>query len=145
MRWLSLFLLCGCAEHMTHVRSGWRNCRADPPAIVCSGTLVAVVECLAPRGDACGALAVHYAGGEQVFLHKPRGFDPAHPSFIGGGAVQPEISSDGGLIWFRDGDIRGDEWHVYDPQTGVVQLRDAMGVSLLRDNGSKPLSGGSSR
>jgi hypothetical protein len=136
---LCALLLAGCAEHLTRTRPGWGSCRADGSAIICRGAEMALVECLAPRDDTCGALVLRYTDGERLFLYKPPGFDAARPQFSGGGAVDPEISSDGQLIWYRDGDVRGDEWHVFDTQSGVMQIRDAMGVSLLRENGSLPL------
>jgi hypothetical protein len=142
---LVALVLTSCAQHITAARAGWRACSASGSVISCHGKEMARIECIVPEGDACGALAVLYAGGERVYLYKPVGFDPEHPAFTGGGAVRPEVASDGGLIWFRDGDIRGDEWHVYDPQSGVEQIRDAMSVSMLRINGSIPLWTGSAK
>ena len=132
-------LLTACAVHMTAPRAGWNGCTTDGRAVSCRGKPMAQLECLAPSAHRCGALAIVYTGGERVFLYRPPGFDPAQPADTGGGAVQPQIASDANLIWFRDGDIRGDEWHVYDPQSGIMQVKDAMGVSLLRQAGSIPI------
>ena len=142
--WLAL-LLVSCAQHLTRARPGWRSCSATASAISCHGQEMAKIECYAPSDDACAALALVYTGGERDFLYRPPGFEREHPEFVGGGAVRPEVASDGGLIWYRNGDIRGDEWHVYDPQSGVEQIRDAMGVSMLRVNGSIPLWTGSAK
>ena len=140
---MAAILICcaGCPVRMTHARRGWQSCKAEGNVISCNGREMARVQCLVPADDACGALEIVYAGGEGVFLYRPADFDPDHPAFTGGGALHPEMASDGGLIWFRNGDIRSDVWQVYDPQSGVFQERDGMGVALLRDRGSVPLWG----
>jgi len=40
------------------------------------GKEMAKVECYRPEDESCGALAVHYADGERVFLFRPPGFEP---------------------------------------------------------------------
>src|SRR3982750_4061383 len=96
-RFLPFLLLTACAaQRLTHSRDNFRSCwAADPNLIACGGKRVATVECFAPGEEACGALAVHYADGERVFLSRPAGFEPGNEASLTPGAVlRPELSSD---------------------------------------------------
>jgi hypothetical protein len=121
--WMVLVLATGCvASKLTHYRSGWSSCRAaDQNLIQCGGKQMAQVECYRPEDESCGALAIHYADGERVFLFRPPGFEPGQEdSLEPGGALRPELASNGSSIWFKPvvGGKAGDDWTVFEPQTG---------------------------
>jgi len=137
MKRFLLLMLVGCmAQRMTHRRSGWNSCQAaDPNRIQCGGSEVAQVECFHPADEACGALAIHYADGERVFLFRPFGFEPGQDeSALGSVVIRPELASDGSKIWYRAPTTRGSNaWTVYEPETGITQEVDAYTIFRIRE------------
>ena len=137
MKRFLLLMLIGCAaQRMTHRRPGWSSCQAtDPNRIQCSGKEVAEVECFHPADEACGALAVHYADGERVFLFRPFGFEPGQDeSSLDSAVIRPELASDGSKIWYRAPTARGNNaWTVYEPETGITQEVDAYTIFRIRE------------
>jgi hypothetical protein len=138
MRW-SLFLLLGAlctSPRVSHYRSGMGSCRAaDPNIIECGGKQMAQVECFQPGDETCGALAVHYADGERVFLWRPAGFEPGHEAALDpAGVLRPELSSNGKMIWFKPARERGTNWTVFEPGTGVTRQITDWGIFGMREN-----------
>jgi hypothetical protein len=138
MRWLLIVALgLGCtASRMTHYRSGWRSCQAaDPNVIQCGGKPMAKVECFQPSDETCGALAVNYADGEQVFLWRPAGFVPGPDAPLEpGGVIRPELASDGSMIWFKSAQGgRGDTWTIFEPETGITREVDSFRMFQIRE------------
>ncbi len=135
--WMLLVLATGCvAGKVTHYRSGWSSCRAaDPNLILCGGKEMARVECYRPEDESCGALAIHYADGERVFLFRPPGFEPGQEdSLEPGGVLRPELASDGKSIWFKKMvDKGGDYWTVVEPQTGQWRRVGAFEIFQIRE------------
>jgi hypothetical protein len=131
-----VLLVAGCtAKRLTHAREGWGSCRAaDPNLIECGGKQVAQVECFQPSAEACGALAVHYADGERVFLSRPAGFEPEEAAEIGSPtAIRPELASDGRMIWFKPSQRRDYPWTVFEPETGITREVDAFHIFQIRE------------
>lgn len=136
-RLLPLVLLAACgANRLTHSRNNLRECwAADPNLIACAGKRMAAVECFAPGEEACGALAVHYADGERVFLWRPAGFEPGKEALLHQGAVlRPELASDGQMIWFKPANSRDDFWTVFEPRTGIARQVDSATIFKMREN-----------
>jgi hypothetical protein len=136
--WMVLVLATGCAAHkLTHFRNGWSSCRAaDQNVIQCGGKEMAKVECYRPEDESCGALAIHYADGERVFLFRPPGFEPGQEDALEPGAVlRPELGSDGGSIWFKPaaGTAHG-FWTVFEPQTGLWRQVDSFQIFQIREH-----------
>jgi hypothetical protein len=135
--WMVLVLAAGCmASKLTHYRSGWSSCRAaDKNLIQCGGKEMAKVECYRPEDESCGALAIYYADGERVFLVGPPGFEPGQEdSLEPGGALRPELASDGKSIWFKKLVDKGTEyWTVFEPQTGVWRRVGAFEIFQIRE------------
>ena len=135
--WMVLVLATGCAaSKLTHYRSGWSSCRAaDQNLIQCGGKEMAKVECYKPEDESCGALAIHYADGERVFLFRPPGFEPGQEDSLEPGAVlRPELASDGSSIWFKQMlGKTGDYWTVFEPQTGQWRQVDAFQIFQIRE------------
>jgi hypothetical protein len=137
LRLLPLVLLAAClAKRLTHARDNLRSCTAaDPNLIACGGKRMASVECFAPGEEACGALAVHYADGERVFLWRPAGFEPGDEASLQQGAVlRPELASDGQMIWFKPANKHDEFWTVYEPRTGLTRQVDAYTIFRIREN-----------
>jgi hypothetical protein len=136
--WMVLVLATGCvANKLTHYRSGWSSCKAaDPNQIQCGGKEMAQLECYRPEDESCGALAIHYADGERVFLSRPPGFEPGkEDSLEPGGVLRPELSSDGSMIWFKQIAGRtGDYWTVFEPQTGQWRQVDTFHIFQIREH-----------
>ena len=135
-RFLLLALGAACSTpHVTRLRSGWNSCHpGDDNAITCNGEKVAQVECFRPGDEQCGALAVHYADGERVFLYRPEGFEPGHESDVGdAGVLRPEIASDASMIWYKLATSRSGDWQIFEPQTGVVRAVDAFRIFQIRE------------
>jgi len=136
-RWIWILLLGGCAStRYTHYRSGWGSCQAaDPNVIQCGGKEMAKVECYQPGEEACGALAVHYADGERVFLWRPVGFEPGQEATLKPGTVvRPELASDASAIWYHAPIAnRGESWTVFEPQTGIIHEVDAFKIFQIRE------------
>jgi len=133
-----LLLIAGCtASRVTHYRSGWGRCQAaDPNVIQCGGKQMAQVECFQPTDETCGALAVHYADGERVFLFRPEGFEPGNgneASLEAGGVIRPELASDGSMIWYKSAQNRGDSWTIFEPETGITRQVDAFRMFQIRE------------
>jgi hypothetical protein len=136
-RFLPILLLAACTAHrLTHARDNVRGCvAADPNLIACGGKRVATVECFAPGEEACGALAVHYADGERVFLWRPAGFEPGEEASLTPGAVlRPELASDAQMIWFKPANARDEFWTVYETRTGITRRVDGYTIFKIREN-----------
>ena len=136
-RLLPALLLTACmANRLTHSRDNFRSCwAADPNVIACGGKRVATVECFAPGEEACGALAVHYADGERVFLWRPPGFEPGQEASLTPGAVlRPELASDAQMIWFKPANTRDEFWTVFEPRTGLTRQVDSYTIFKIREN-----------
>lgn len=136
--WMLLLLAAGCAaQRITHYRGGWGSCRAaDPNVIECGGKQMAQVECFHPAEEACGALAIHYADGERVFLFRPPGFEPgeeAEAALEPRAVLRPELASDGSMIWYRPANSRSDVWTVFEPQTGIYRQVDSYRIFKIRE------------
>jgi hypothetical protein len=136
---IGVALLCaaGCMKRMTRFRSEFKNCVAgDGGAIVCGGRPAAQVECFQPRSNSCRAMAVRYADGERVWIFQPMGFDPDDPEASAQEdspvILQPEMSRDASLIWYRRSNGYKGVWETYDPLTGVFDEVDTMGLMRLR-------------
>jgi len=149
-RWLFVTLLAGAgcaANKLTHFRSGFGSCHAaDANVIECGGKQMAQVECYQPAEEACGALAIRYADGERIFLHRPAGWDEkgtdANDTALDYRAVlRPELSSDAQYIWYKPSPGRRDMWVLYEPQTGVRREVDGFQIFEIRqrDPHSMPL------
>ena len=136
-RFLPLLLMTACAANrLTHARDNLRSCwAADPNLIACAGKRMASIECFAPGDEACGALAVHYADGERVFLWRPVGFEPGNDALLKHGAVlRPELASDGQKIWFKPANTRDEFWTVFEPRTGIARQVDSYTIFKIREN-----------
>jgi hypothetical protein len=137
-RLLLVLAIAGCAsKRISHHRSGWgSSCQAaDPNLIQCGGKLVAKVECFQPSDESCGALAVNYTDGERVFLWRPAGFEPGQEASLPtGGAIRPELGSDGRLIWFKGAQSGREIWTVYEPETGILREVDESGIFRIREH-----------
>jgi hypothetical protein len=135
-RFVPLVLLAACTHRLTHTRNNLRECwAADPNLIACAGKRVATVECFAPGEEACGALAVHYADGERVFLWRPPGFEPGNEASLTRGAVlRPELASDGQMIWFKLASTRDEFWTVFEPRSGTTRQVDSYTIFKIREN-----------
>jgi hypothetical protein len=124
-RFCALLALVACvgARQVTRSRPGWKNCRAaDPNVIECGGKVMAHVECFEPGDETCGALAVRYADGERIFLYRPPGFEPGHGSEIDPvGVIRPELASNGRMIWFKVARAPGEDWTVFDAESGTAR------------------------
>ena len=122
-----------CASpRLTGFRSGWGSCRAaDPNVIECSGKQVAQVECFHPGDESCGALAVHYADGERVFLYRPPGFEPGK-ELDTHTVLRPELASDATMIWYKAPNTR-DSWAVFETQTGFYRQVDSFQIFQIRE------------
>jgi hypothetical protein len=145
-RCLWILLLTGCtATRLTHYRGGFGSCHAaDPNVIECGGKQMAKVECYDPGDEACGALAIVYADGERIFLHRPPGFDSKKPepdALEDRSVLRPELSSDAQYIWFKPATGHRDMWVVYEPQTGITREVDGFQIFEIRqkDPHSMPL------
>jgi hypothetical protein len=135
-RLLLLVLLAACLRsRITRAREGWTGCRAaDPNLIQCGGKTMAQVECFQPGDEACGALAVHYADGERVFLWRPAGFEPGKEASLDPhGVIRPELSSNGRMIWFRPARSKSDNWTVFEPETGMARQVTDWGIFEMRE------------
>jgi hypothetical protein len=135
-RILPILLLTACSAHrLTHERDLSGCWAADPNLIACGGKRVATVECFAPGEEACGALAVHYADGERVFLWRPPGFEPGNEASLTRGAVlRPELASDAQTIWFKPAANGNEFWTVYDTRTGISRQVDSYTIFKIREN-----------
>jgi len=132
-----LFVVAACTHsQITKAREGWTGCHAaDPNRIECGGKTMAQVECFQPGDETCGALAVHYADGESVFLWRPAGFEPGHEAALDpAGVLRPELSSNGKMIWFKPARESGSNWTVFEPGTGVTRQITDWGIFGMREN-----------
>lgn len=132
----AILLCCACTSNLTRYRGGFRGCSvAQDRSITCNGKPMARLECFLPARNACGALAIHYADGQRVFLAAPAGFDADHPQPAENDrstAFSPYAATDGSVIWFRNGDRSGD-WEVYEPDSGQTTSVDYYYAAKLHE------------
>jgi hypothetical protein len=132
-------------KRITRFRKNFRDCTvAGDGAISCGGNPAAQVECFQPRSNSCRALALKYADGERVWLYEPMKFDPDNPQAEANEddpvVLQPEITRDASMIWFRRSNSYPGTWETYEPLTGVFNEVETRTILGLRSRGDGSVS-----